>query len=282
MRQLSMWSLSKSYTTETQNATETQKILLCVSVVFLCFCGVVFSIERDPVTLSVVAVNPSTEKTQVVPVRIDLPQEVTPKDILDPGEMVIEYDDEHGLYYVYKKDIALAPKETRVFQVTVKDVWFVPDDQLDSLKEYTQILLNKLKGSQYEESSSKVAETIFQRIDEIKKMQEDETISRKARIGAYRINLQTMAQIKEDLARMERLLTFTGTPPVPVMMEESSVKSDAPSKTTTWLVIFLIMTFVGILAGQVFFTWHRQAQLTKGALLESKKSAFPDEKENLS
>ena len=40
------------------------------------------------------------------------------------------------------------------------------------------------------------------------------------------------------------------------MLDESPLKSDSPSKTTTWLVIFLIMIFLGLLGGQFFFTWH--------------------------
>ena len=34
--------------------------------------------QREPITMRVVAVNPSEEKTRTIPVRIDLPMEVTP------------------------------------------------------------------------------------------------------------------------------------------------------------------------------------------------------------
>ena len=44
------------------------------------------------------------------------------------------------------------------------------------------------------------------------------------------------------------------------MLKESPLKSDAPSTTTTWLVIFLIMIFMGLLAGQFFFTWQRRVK----------------------
>ena len=100
-------------------------------------------------------------------------------------------------------------------------------------------------------------------------MQSDETISRRQRIGGYRKNLLVMDAIKEDLARMEKLLSFTGGPPIPEMLEESPLKSDAPSTTTTWLVIFLIVIFMGLLAGQFFFTWQRRLKMTGGALAES-------------
>lgn len=219
--------------------------------------------DREPITLSVVVVNPSSEKTQTVPVRIELPQEVTPKDVLEQGELTLEYDDDKALYYLYKEDVALAPKETRIFSVIVKDLWFVPQDQLASLKDYTGLLLGKLKDTEYAPSAKQLADSILQRLTDIATIQNDEALSRKARIGAYRKSLQTIDKIKEDLARMEKLMTFTGGPPVPELLEESPLKSDAPSTTTTWLVIFLIIAFMGLLGGQFFFTWQRRNRATQ-------------------
>lgn len=236
--------------------------------------GEAWAVERDPVILSVVAVNPSLEKTHKVPVRIDLPQEVTPTDVLDHGELLLEYDDDRSMYYVYLPEVTLAPRETRVFEVTIKDVWFVPEDELKSLRSYTGILLDKLKDSEFFESANQLAKTILQELTDIEQVQNDETLSRKARIGAYRAHLETLARIKEDLARMEKLLTFTGGPPVIEMLEESPLKSDAPSTTTTWLVIFLIVIFIGLLGGQFFFTWHRKTQSSQDLSIVQ-QSAFP-------
>ena len=95
--------------------------------------GVDAAPNREPVTMKVVAVNPSAEKIKTVPVRIDLPQEITPADVLDRGEMDLEFDMEHSTYYVQKTEVQLAPKQTRVFEVVVRDVWFVPDEELEGL-----------------------------------------------------------------------------------------------------------------------------------------------------
>ncbi len=219
--------------------------------------------ERDPVTLSVVAVNPSAEKVQVIPVRIDLPQEIKPADVLETGELSLEYDEDRAGYFVYKESVALQPKETRVFEVRVRDVWYVPQPQMDSLNYQTNLLLGKLKESEYFPTAKELADSISKRLGEIQATQDNETLSRKSRIGAYRYHLQTIEQVKEDIARMEKLLTFIGGPPIPEMMEESPLKSDAPSTTTTWLVIFLIIVFIGLLGGQFFFTWNRRGRLTK-------------------
>ena len=218
---------------------------------------------REPVTINVVAVNPSAEKEQVVPMRIDLPMEVTPKDVLEKGDLELEYDEEHSIYYLFKKDLKLAPKETKVFEVVVRDLWFLPEQKLDQLKNYTAIVLNRLKKTEYYESAKQLSDTIVQQLNDIATAQDDETLSRKTRIGNYRRHLLVLDQVKEDLARMEKLLAFAGGPPVPRMLEESPIKSNAPSTKTTWFVIFLIIVFLGFLGGQFFLTWHRRVQISK-------------------
>jgi hypothetical protein len=218
--------------------------------------------EREPVTLSVVVVNPSEEKTQVVPVRIDLPAEVKPMDVLDDGGLQLEFDDERSAYYVYKNDVALAPKETRVFEVRVNDIWFIKPEELNSLRDYTQLLLKRIEGSDYYETAKSLAQSIEQRLTDIQTVQDDPALSRKARIGAYRQHLGQVEGIKEDLARMEKLLTFIGGPPVPEMLEKSPLKSDAPSETTTWILIGLIVIFIGMIGTTFFFTWNRRTQVS--------------------
>lgn len=217
-------------------------------------------VERDPVTMSVVVVNPSVDKVQTIPVRIDLPAEITPTDVLETGDLKLEYDDERALYFVHREDVQLRPKETRVFSVKMRDLWFVPEAKIADLREYTQVLLGKLRRSEYFEAAKRLSKLIFEQLDAISAMQKDETLSRKSRIGAYRRNMQTIGQIREDLNRMEKLLSFAGGPPVPNMLEESALRSDAPSTTTTWGVIFLIVIFLGLLGGQFFFTWQRKMQ----------------------
>ena len=216
--------------------------------------------EQDPMTLRVVAVNPSTDKSKTVPVRIDLPQEITPSDILEHGDLQVEFDTERSLYYAFKDSVTLAPKQTKIFEIIVRDVWFIPDPELDGLKSHTQLLLKRLAKSEYYETAKALGGSIVSRLEEIQTTQADETVSRKQRIGAYRKNLQTLAVIREDLARLEKMLSFTGGPPVPDILEESPLKSDSPSTTTTWLVIFLTMVFLGLLAGQFFFTWQRRVK----------------------
>ena len=229
--------------------------------------------EREPVTFKIVTVNPSADKIQTTQVKIDLPQEVTPKDILERGDLAVEYDEERSSYFVFKEKVELQPKETRVFEVVVRDLWWIPREKLENLRNYKNIVLGRLKDTEYNESAQELGKNIDILLDGIWTLQEDESIGRKTRIGNYRRNMQTVEQVKEELARMEKLLAFSGGPPVPEMMEESPLKSDAPSKTTTWLVIFLILSFLGLLAGQFFFTWQRRIKGAQDAT-EIRDTAF--------
>jgi hypothetical protein len=109
---------------------------------------------------------------------------------------------------------------------------------------------------------------------EIAVMQNDETLSRKSYIGAYRLNLQAIGKIKEELARLEKILATAGGPLAPEMLAKTKIKAEEPSKTITWMVIFIIIIFMGILAGTLFVIW--QGRLRKEELLAARKSAFPD------
>ena len=133
-----------------------------------------------------------------------------------------------------------------------------------------------MEKSEYYAAAEQLAESIIARLDDIAAMQLDETIGRRQRIGGYRRNLLDLDVIKEDLARMEKLLSFTGAPPIPELLEESPLRSDAPSTTTTWLVIFLIVIFMGLLAGQFFLTWQRRLKATSDFTGEQQE-AFPEQ-----
>lgn len=231
------------------------------------------------VTFRCTAVNPSSTKTQTVTIKKYLPIEVTPADIADPAGLEVEYDTGNSLYYVYKEGVQLLPKEIRNFDVEINDVWLIPDYELSEFKGRAEAVLSHLDKTEFYAKAKEIADTIYPRLDEIHTSQIDETISRQLHIGNYRQNLLTVKEIKEDLARLEKILVTAGGPPAPEMLAESKIKAEAPTKTMTWIVIFVIMIFMGLLAGVLFFTWQHQARVTKDTIAESKKTAFPPSEE---
>ena len=238
------------------------------------------TLEPGSVVFKVVAANPSKTKTQKVPVKIYLPAEVEARDILDQGGLELEYDSEKAAYYLYKNDLKLVPLETAVFNIEIEDVWIISEDITNRLKKRTVRVVEELEETDYYIKAKEVADTIYKRLDEILSSQSDESISRNKHIGIYRVNLKIIEKIKEDIERLEKLLTFAGGPPVPEMLEKSKLRLDAPSTTTTWMIIFIIIIFIGALGTVFFFTWQRQQRSTKSFFTQAKKSSFSKDEES--
>ncbi len=64
------------------------------------------------IKLRIVAVNPSKDKVQKVPIKIYMPKEVIPDDIIDMGQLKVGYDSEKSMYFAYDDAAELKPLET--------------------------------------------------------------------------------------------------------------------------------------------------------------------------
>ncbi|MBI5023833.1 MAG: hypothetical protein HZC18_02405 [Candidatus Omnitrophica bacterium] len=233
------------------------------------------SVEGGSVVFRIFAVNPSKVKPQKVQIKNYLLEEVKPRDIMDLNGLDLEYDAEKSLYYVFKNDLELTPGEVRTFRVHVEDIWFVAQSTLTDFRERVTGILSRLDKSEYFDQAKGIADSIFSRLDYIATSQGDDSMSREQHIGLYRENVKTVDTIKEDIAKMEKILVTAGGPPSPEMLAKTNIKANSPTKTMTWIVIFLIVIFVGLLAGVLFFTWYSQTKMSKEELLSARRSAFP-------
>lgn len=230
----------------------------------------------EEIRLRVVAVNPSLEKTQTAQIRTELPKEVTSRDILDAGELEIEYDDARSLYYAFKNKVDLAPGETKVFEVVINDVWLIAADRLKALEDRTNAVMGHLKDTPYFSQADIIAKTVFGRLDNIRRTQSDPNVSRQQHIAYFRENTKIMDDILVDIERLEKMLVAVGGPPNIDMLEKSKIDLKSPSQKTTWIVIAVILVFIFILAGAFFFTWHTQAQTTENIFSREKKDSFSE------
>lgn len=232
--------------------------------------------ERETIEMSVVAVNPSAIKPQIVQIKTYLPKEITPNTIVDTGGLDVEFDSVQSMYYVFKEEVKLKPSETRTFTIEIKDVWFIDQKRLDSLGAQTESIVSRLKGTPFFESANLLSETIFKALDTVSKTQDDETVSRRSHIGIYRNNLLIVDQIKDDINWLENQLVVASSLPKPDVLEEAELKTDSPTESTSWMIIFIIMLFIGMLAGVFFFTWQAQAHATKNLISDAREQAFPE------
>ncbi len=230
---------------------------------------------RESIRISVVAVNPSEAKTQKVPVKMYLPAEVTPEDIVNLGGLKVDFDTENSTYFLYGEDIQLKPKEIRTFTVELRDAWIVKKERIEGLRNQAQSMIDHLEGTPDHEAAMQLGDAINKALATVEQTQNDETVSTKRHIGIYRSNLKIIEQVKEDIVRLEKQASLSASPPIPDVLENSKVKADAPTKNTTWMIIFIIMAFMGLMAGAFFVTWYAQAHFAKNSISTAKDSAFP-------
>ena len=85
------------------------------------------------IKLKVAVVNPSETESQTTPVRYDLPKGMTPEMITDAGTMELKYDFDKNNYYFYQV-VKLKPSEKVVLEAKLRDMWLVPDKDINFLK----------------------------------------------------------------------------------------------------------------------------------------------------
>jgi len=115
-------------------------------------------------------------------------------------------------------------------------------------------------------------------LEEISKAQADDTISREQHIGIYRQNGQNINHIKEKLAELEKMLQPDQGKPAPNVLERSKLKINLPEKSTTWLIILIVIVFLGLFAGIFFFVWQGQIRSSQNLIKDAAKSSFPGQK----
>ena len=116
--------------------------------------------------------NPSKTDSQTVPVKVYLPKEVSPKDIIDLGDLKLDYDPETGLYYVHNS-VGLEPGQSVVKKVEMADVWVFTEEQLNSFVNEAKEMASQLAGTPYAAEASAVVIGFEEKIQGILKRQEE-------------------------------------------------------------------------------------------------------------
>ncbi len=239
--------------------------------------------ETDKVvTLKVRAYNPSTVKKDI-DVRYYLPKEVLPRYIVENGGLDVSYDFKKGVFYVHREKIPLAPHEEKLFELRIKDIWFIPEVDIASLKAHTKNLMLLIKGTEFEQQGQPIADKIFANLEVIVKRQSEDVPFEK-HIAFYYENEELFEKTKDLVAQLEKIVNQSGASvgvtivkaerirggghqvrrikgyEGVVLIAKSIFRGKAPTIATTWKIIWLIIVFLGIISGAFFalqYSLHR-------------------------
>jgi len=196
------------------------------------------------ITLRLMAVNPANSE-QTVPVKVYLPVEVKPEDVIYKDDLEVTYDTQQGSYYVYGEYL-LKPKEVLEKEIEIKDVWVIDLSQIAILRQEAKDTLEAFKKTNYFHRAQLLYMGIDKKLKDVEQMQEISSASPSYKISNYRNSLSLFNSAKADLLAAKTLLS------------EVAPKGLA---RLTWKIILFIIVFLGILGASFFFIWQRQSKL---------------------
>lgn len=212
---------------------------------FSVFCFLILAAQLEAgITLRVVAVNPA-DNEQTVPVKVYLPLEVKPEDILYKSDLEIAYDTQLGGYYVFG-EYQLKPKEVLEKEIEIKDVWVIDQSQIALMRQEAKEVLGAFEKTKYLERATLIYNVIDKKIKEVEQMQDMSMASPSYKISNYRNGLSLLNSAKADLLAAKTLLAEVG--------------SGGLAKFT-WKIIVFIIIFLGVLGLGFFFIWQHQGKI---------------------
>jgi len=205
------------------------------------------------IILKTLVVNPSKTKTQTAMLKAYLPKETTAEDVVDLGDLKIDYDIGKGLYYVHQK-YELKPGESVSREIEIKDVWVISRAEIEALTRQAKELAEKLKGTSYFEMADALQKDIENKSVEILERQERAIDTNpQTHIGAYRSNMKTLGQTNTALAKLEKMVDDT--------KDADGAGTDRIHVKATWQLIVAMIIALGLLSFVFFVIWNRQAAI---------------------
>lgn len=200
--------------------------------------------------------NPTGEEQKDKEVRYYLPRGVRAEHVLEAEGLVVKYDPARALYFLEGR-FDLGPREDKKTVVTLRNVWQFADIKLDRIRKDAAQLNDRLKKTQYADTSQSLLEEIEKLVQEIQKSQAEAQTPLDA-IAGYSTNLKRYNAAQDGVARLRQLVEEVEhqvPQTVPYRMKPAT-----PDVATTWKLIFITMGFLTILGGVFYLLWWIQAK----------------------
>lgn len=195
-------------------------------------------------------------------IRYDLPDEVKPTDIVDAAGLKTGFDPARKVSYVYADEMEFGPQESKDFAVRIRNPW-------GGVKEKTAQLISRVEklGSltDKEEVYASVKADVKSVLDDLSALQKRELPAEvnDQYVAVARQQFEDLRAMEGRVMRIEEL--FRQNPPT--IFGAPMLKMQPPSRETTWMIIYIILGFLGVLSLLFFLRWYGRSkaeQLTRG------------------
>lgn len=196
------------------------------------------------IVLKLLIVNSSDEQSQILPIKVYLPKETKPEDVIDKGDLEVGYDTQQGSYYVYGQ-YELQPSEVLEKEVELRDIWIIPTAEIESIGQEADKVNDLLKNTEFGDRIKFLYSTINKKLALIQKQQDISQPNPEDHISQYRDNMKLIESVKIDLAVARSMLN----------------KAKPFSTKAVWKIMVFILIFLGVLTASFYFLWFKQTKL---------------------
>lgn len=234
-------------------------------------------------TFSMSFENPTDSQVTISP-RHYLPSEVKPEHLVNYEGFDLGFDPIRGQFY-FTREITLAPKENKKFQIGIIDVWNIDQVEIENLRNRSRDAYRLLESSIYSNSALYLIKNIKEQLDAVDASQAvDREVAE--HISEYKLNIERFEQAKKDVAALEDLLTalreeLERSRLKNILQKITQLKSLAdiadaifgnrPVPNNAWKIITGIMVFVGLFTFLHFAVWGKRSKDAKLKTLRKDK-----------
>lgn len=231
----------------------------------------------------IIEANNPTDKELETTVTNLLPKGVEPEYVIGNAGFDIDYDSNQKQYLLTKKE-KLLPRETRKYEIEIKDMWFFPGALLDTYKEEGEGYKKMLVESRYKNLANMINDEIKKDIEQISHSQATVT-ALKDRIALYQENSQRDIKIRKNIERLKSLLAeivkrqefFTVLKeknPLAQLKIADIQKKKAVPKVEIWKIVLYLVIFLTIFTLVATVYWIKRmgkAEVMKFAKIKKPK-----------
>lgn len=196
--------------------------------------------------------------------RRDLPEEVRPADIVDAAGLKTGFDSLRNVSYVYADDMEFDPQESKEFSVRIRNPWA-------ATRTNAMLLLKRLEALEAEAAKQEgvhpsVKTNIASVLSDLLSIQKRELPAEvnEQYVATARRQAEDIRTMEGRVMRIEEL--FRQSPPnifnAPILV------NPPPSRQTTWMIIYIILAFLGVVSLLFFLRWYGRSkaeQLGRGS-----------------
>ena len=203
------------------------------------------------VTLRISVFNPSVARIKPVEIHRELPRELGIEDVLESDGLTVREDAETGCVFLSGDGSTLPPRATKLFQVKLRDKWNVHEPRIAHLREYGETLHDL---SQQRKKIPSVAATLSGALARIKAVEKARGPSEWSSdyVAFYRQQGKELDEIEAIFNRVDEAIA--------PLFTKQGFAVPAPDRKTTWLVIWSILGFLGIVSLLFFIRWFGRSE----------------------